>query len=119
MRKSLTLLFSIILIGMLAVTIRASLQEGLFEAGAKLWPLWWFRATLADAYFGFLTFYAWVFYKERSPLSRIVWLLLILLLGNIAMSIYMLIALGRMKSDNPAELLLRPEKIRTESFTSR
>jgi len=67
------------------------------------------RATLADAYFGFLTFYAWVFYRETSPVSRSVWLLLILLLGNIAMSIYMLIALGRMQSDHPAELLLRRE----------
>jgi hypothetical protein len=110
MRKSLVILFSLILVGMLAVTIRASLQEGMFEAGGKLWPSWWFRATLADAYFGFLTFYAWVFYKETSPVSRVVWLLLILLLGNIAMSIYLLIALRRMTSDRPAELLLREEQ---------
>lgn len=109
MQKTLTVLFSLILAGMLTLTIRASLQEDIFAAGGKLWPSWWFRATLADAYFGFLTFYAWVFYRETSPVSRSVWLLLILLLGNIAMSIYMLIALGRMQSDRPAELLLRRE----------
>jgi len=109
MHKTLTILFSLIIAGMLAVTFRATLQEGIFAAGGKLWPSWWFRATLADAYFGFLTFYAWVFYRETSPVSRSVWLLLILLLGNIAMSIYMLIALGRMQSDHPAELLLRRE----------
>jgi hypothetical protein len=113
MRKSLTVFFSLILFGMLAVTIRAALQEGMFAAGGKIWPSWWFRATLADAYFGFLTFYAWVFYKESSWGSRIVWLLLILLLGNIAMSIYMLIALRRMKSDRPEELLLRPKHDRS------
>ena len=111
MRKTLILLFSLILLGMIAVTTRAFLQEGIFVQGGKLWPMWWFRATLADAYFGFFTFYAWVYYKERSPLSRVIWLILICALGNIAMSIYMLRLLVRMQSDNPAELLLRSEHL--------
>jgi len=109
MRKSLMFLFSLILIGMLAVTTRAFFQEGIFEQGGKLWPMWWFRATLVDAYFGFLTFYVWVYYKETSPLSRVVWLILIVCLGNIAMAIYMLRLLTRLQSNDPAELLLRPE----------
>ncbi|MBD3676586.1 MAG: DUF1475 family protein [Planctomycetaceae bacterium] len=109
MRKTLFLLFTLILVGMLAVTTRAFLQEGIFAQGAKLWPLWWFRATLADAYFGFLTFYAWVYYKESSALSRLGWLVLIGCLGNIAMAIYMLRRLWKLESDHPAELLLRPE----------
>jgi len=109
MRKSLILLFSLILLGMIAVTTRAFIQEGIFDQGSKLWPMWWFRATLADAYFGFFTFYAWVFYKESSALSRVVWLILICLLGNIAMSIYMLRLLFKLNSNDPAELLLRPE----------
>ena len=109
MRKSLILLFSLILVGMLAVTTRAFLQEGIFEQGSKLWPMWWFRATLADAYFGFFTFYAWVYYKESSALSRLAWLIMICCLGNIAMSIYMLRVLLPLKVNGPADLLLRPE----------
>lgn len=109
MRKSLIVLFTLILLGMFAVTSRAFLQEGIFEQGATLWPMWWFRATLADAYFGFFTFFAWVYYKENSPTSRLIWFVLICGLGNIAMSIYMLRLLLRMKTDHPAELLLRPE----------
>jgi hypothetical protein len=31
----------------------------------------WFIATLFDCYFGFLTFYAWLFYKETGWFSRI------------------------------------------------
>jgi len=117
MRKSLILLFSLILLGMIAVTTRAFIQEGIFDQGSKLWPMWWFRATLADAYFGFFTFYAWVFYKESSAISRVVWLILICLLGNIAMSVYMLRLLSKLNSNDPAELLLRPEQ-RTRTSAS-
>jgi hypothetical protein len=32
---------------------------------------YWTIATLMDAYFGFLTFYVWVFYKEMRWLPRL------------------------------------------------
>jgi hypothetical protein len=68
----------------------------------------WFVATLFDAYFGFLWFWAWVAYKERSWLSRALWLLLILGLGNIAIATYMLIQLHRLPAGAKIEdLLLR------------
>lgn len=68
----------------------------------------WFVATLFDAYFGFLWFWAWVAYKEHSWLSRIIWLVLILALGNIAIASYMLIQLVRLPADAKIEdLLLR------------
>ena len=64
------------------------------------------HATLWDAYFGFLTFYVWVVYKERTIWARILWLLLIMGLGNIAMSLYVLIQLMRLGGDEPAEAIL-------------
>ena len=65
-------------------------------------------ATLFDAYFGFVTFYAWVFYKETSWLARIVWFVAIMGLGNIAMSSYVLIQLFRLRPEQPAsDILLR------------
>lgn len=68
----------------------------------------WFVATLLDAYFGFLWFWAWVAYKEQSWFSRIIWLVLILTLGNIAMATYILIQLLRLPADAKVEdLLLR------------
>jgi len=68
----------------------------------------WFIATLFDAYFGFLWFWLWVAYKETSWLARIVWLALILTLGNIAMASYMLIQLFRLSAGAKIEdLLLR------------
>jgi len=66
----------------------------------------WLVATLFDAYFGFLWFWLWVAYKERGWLARGAWLLLILLLGNMAMAAYMLIQLLRLPSGATVEQLL-------------
>jgi hypothetical protein len=105
MLRVLKLLFAGILTGMLYVTIVASLDRSVFEAGNLLEDPWGV-ATLADAYFAFLTFYVWVFYKERRLLARGAWLLLILALGNIAMSSYVLIQLFRLPAGAPLESLL-------------
>lgn len=78
----------VVLIAMLWVTSWASLKIPLWEAGPHVSDPW-SVATLFDAYFGFLTFYLWVLYKERTPPSRTIWLVLVLTLGNIAMAIYL------------------------------
>ncbi|MCH2177292.1 MAG: DUF1475 domain-containing protein [Mariniblastus sp.] len=110
MRLLLIVIFSTILLGMIWVTTAASLERNLFTAGAELMADGWFRATLADAYFGFITFFVWVAYRETSWLPRLLWLVAILLLGNIAMAIYMLIRLIRCNPEWPVySLLLRPE----------
>ena len=61
---------------------------------------------MIDAYYGFLTFYAWVFYKEPRALPRIAWFVAIMLLGNMAMSAYVLLQLARLRSDEPAAAIL-------------
>ncbi len=106
----LRVLFASILVAMLAVTVTASLDRGVFEAGAALWPDPWFKATLADAYFGFITIFVWIAYKERSWTARGLWLILVMGLGNIAIAIYMLIQLFRLRLDDPlSKLLVRAE----------
>jgi hypothetical protein len=106
-RSALTLLFTLILAGMLAVTGWATLTQpvwqwtGLVRRPDHAWTI----ATLADAYCGFLTFYAWVYYKERWP-GRVGWFVFIMLFGNIAMASYMLRALARLAPGAPLEQLL-------------
>lgn len=108
-RTTLKLLFGLILLGMIAVTGWASTQQPVWAWGGlspnpdRAWTI----ATLCDAYCGFLTFYAWVYYKER-PLGRIVWFILIMLLGNMAMASFVLRELLRLRDGEPAaQLLLR------------
>lgn len=110
MKNLLILLFSAIFLWMVGMTISVSLQKPLWFAGSEF--SWtdspWAVATLFDAYFGFVTFFVWVCLKEATWLARGIWFVLIMSLGNIAMSGYVLLQLMRLKDDEPvANLLLR------------
>jgi hypothetical protein len=112
-RATLTALFAAILTGMLAVNLWALTEQPLWQWGGlvsrpdRAWTI----ATLCDAYAGFLTFYAWLFYKERT-VGRIVGFLAVMLLGNIAMSLYVLRELARLPPGAPlASLLLRRDPV--------
>ena len=99
-------LFALILLAMLSVAITASIDQNIFEAVGNMWPNWWFKATLADAYFGFLTFFVWVAYKELRLWRKLGWFTSIMLLGNLAISAYMLIELYKLKVGDTADILL-------------
>ncbi|MFZ1086009.1 MAG: DUF1475 family protein [Terracidiphilus sp.] len=111
MKSLLKLLFGGIFVFMVVMTVRTGLAVSLRAS----WPSYaanpWAIATLYDAYFGFVTFYAWVFYKERSVWAKALWFLLIMGLGNIAMSFYVLIQLFRLRPEEPAESILRRRTI--------
>lgn len=101
-------------LGLIAVSTWASLQVGIGTSIADLLanpsagnnP--WLVATLFDAYFGFLWFYAWVLLRETQWLPRLLWLVLILGLGNIAMGAYALLALRQLPKGAPLRALFQP-----------
>ena len=107
MKLGLKLLFGGILLTMIVVTVDASLKQSLWDSwpGLKAQP--WAIATLFDAYFGFLTFFVWVAYKESNAMRSAAWFVLIMCLGNMAMAAYVLIQLFRLKPEDPAESILR------------
>lgn len=102
--------FTGVLISMLCVTSWASSIVALWKTPRAVATHPWFIATLFDTYFAFLTFYAWVAYKETRNAARIAWLVAILLLGNIAMAIYMLNQLFRLPANATMEQLLLRKK---------
>jgi hypothetical protein len=106
MKPMLKVLFAAIFVTMAAVTVRTSLRVSLWDALPGLMQDPWAVATLWDAYFAFLTFYLWLAYKERRTVSRIVWFVLVMGLGSIAMSLYVLIQLSRLKPEEPAWAVL-------------
>jgi hypothetical protein len=103
---SLRIVFALVIVSMLCVTTWASLFQAIWQIPREIWTHPWFVATLFDAYFGFLTFFAWVAYKERSMAARILWLVAILILGNIAMASYMLWTLFRVPANASARAVL-------------
>lgn len=98
--------FSFVVVTMLVVTSWASSVVALWQIPHSVGGHPWFIATLFDTYFAFLTFYIWVAYKETSIAARVLWLIGILLLGNIAMAAYMLIQLFRLPLNASLEQLL-------------
>ena len=108
MKLALKLLFAGILIYMVSMTTWVSLHKSIMLSPNEFsWAQSpWAVATLFDAYFGFVTFYAWVFYKETSWLARMIWFVAIMGLGNIAMSSYVLIQLFSLRDDQDLSVLL-------------
>jgi hypothetical protein len=101
--------FAVVLAAMLAVTTWASLDTAIWSIPSEVATHPWFVASLFDAYFGFLTFYVWVAYRETGWPARAGWLIAILLLGNIAMAIYLLNRLFRLPVDAGVDRLLLRE----------
>ncbi|MEO1369787.1 MAG: DUF1475 domain-containing protein, partial [Acidobacteriota bacterium] len=93
MKKVIAGFFLVVLAGMTWITVTASLERSVFEAGSELWADPWFKATLIDAYFAFLTAWLVIVAREDSWVKRLAWLVAILLLGNFAIAAYFLWAL--------------------------
>lgn len=97
-----------VLVAMIAVTAWASVEKSVIEGFRLLFAERWGIATLFDAYFGFLFFFAWVLYKEPGLFARAAWLVAILCFGNIAMAIYLGNELRKLRpGDSMEKLLLR------------
>jgi predicted permease len=112
MVTTLRIWFLVVLASMLAVTGWAGTQVPLWRLPASLTSHPWFIATLCDAYWAFLAFYLWVWYREPGRAARVLWLAAIVLLGNIAMAAYALAALSRLPADaTAAQLLLRSQPL--------
>jgi hypothetical protein len=108
MKIFLKILFGGIFLWMLAMTIHVQAHKSLLLSPTEFsWNTSpWACATLFDAYFGFVTFFVWVCFRERTLWKRAMWFLLIMSLGNIAMSGYVLLQLFQLRNDEPASAIL-------------
>lgn len=101
MHALLKFIFGAIFIVMVAVNLRAAMAMNIVDSVHLFDANPWAVATLYDAYCGFLTFYIWVAYKEPAGWAKLLWFVLIMGLGNIAMASYMLKELFKLKPTEP------------------
>lgn len=114
--KSLLIAFwGAVLVAMIWVTTWASLDRNVFVAAADLWSDPWGRATLFDTYFAFLAVWVWIAWRERTPLRSALWLVLLLTLGNIAIALYFLVALFRLRAGESWDALFRRRALGKET----
>jgi len=63
--------------------------------GSKLLAMPWGIVSLVDLYVGFVLFSVWIIYREKSFLSSLIWVILMLTLGFFTGSLYTFIALQK------------------------
>jgi len=107
MKLFLQLLFGCLFAFLVVISVRTSLQLSLGSALPSFTASPWAMATLYDAYFGFLTFFCWRAWRERSLGLKILWFVLIRAGGNMAMSLYVLLQLFGRKPDESVSALFR------------
>ena len=89
-------------LGILAMTavLVYGFTAGDFAAdGGKLLANPWGVVSMVDLYTGFILFSGWIIYREKSLLSAVVWVVLMMVLGFFTGSLYALIALIRSGGD--------------------
>ena len=94
---ALKILFSLLFVWMCYTVISTSIESNLFKQWDVLGSIPWMRATLWDFYANVTIIFLWVCYKENSVATRLLWLLLLVILGSIASCAYVLIQLFRLK----------------------
>ncbi|WP_214073616.1 DUF1475 family protein [Mucilaginibacter sp. dw_454] len=97
MITTLKILFSVLFAWMCYTVITTSIHSNLFKEWDFLGSIPWMRATLWDFYANVLVIFVWVCYKERSIALKIIWLILLVVLGSIASCAFVLIQLFRLK----------------------
>jgi hypothetical protein len=104
--KFLKIWFTFVLISMLSIGSWVIFSGNLREAVISIANEPWLVASFVDLFFCFMFFYIWVFYKEVGWILRIFWFLFIVATGSIAISIYMLIKLSKLKEGDSVKDLI-------------
>ena len=81
------------LLAMTAVLVYGFVAGDFAEEGKQLLSMPWGIVSLVDLYVGFVLFSGWIIYREKSVLRSVVWVVLMMILGFWAGSLYTLIAL--------------------------
>lgn len=80
---------------LLAGIVRASLVENVLVGGERVLRDPWGLATLADAYCGFCVASVWIWAVERSKAAAVLWIVALMLLGNLASLVWLFLKARR------------------------
>ena len=91
-----------ILLGFLIMAVSiayAMIWGNFFEELEIMRSLPWFHLSMIDLYVGFLLFAGWILFRERSLVVGLIWVAILLSLGNLIACLYALIALLGCRGD--------------------
>ncbi len=81
------------LLAMAGVLVYGFTVGDFFAEGAQLLSMPWGIVSLVDLYVGFSLFSCWIVFREKALLPSLIWVILMMVLGFWAGSLYTLIAL--------------------------
>ncbi len=111
----LKILFGALCAYMVYVVVSTSLESNLLQEWSYLGSIPWMTATLKDFYANTVVLFSWVAYKEQSYAQKLLWLVLFVCLGSIAVTFYVLLQLFKLKPGEGIEaVLLRPSVARSQ-----
>ena len=85
---------------LLAMAIGHAVMNGdFYSEGKRLLLMPWGLLTLVDIYVGFILFCCWVLIREKTVTIAVFWTVAVMLLGNIASCIYILLAVTTCNGD--------------------
>jgi hypothetical protein len=87
------------LFAMTAVLFNGFANGNFSRDGAELLANPWGIVSLVDLYVGFALFSLWIAFREKNLLTTIIWIILMIVLGFFAGSLYVLLALYSSKED--------------------
>jgi len=100
MRKA-TLLAALGLLAMGIVLAYGFLAGDFAGEGSQLLAMPWGIVSLVDLYVGFALFSGWILFREAGRLQAVVWVILVMVLGFFAASLYTLLALRASRGSWP------------------
>ena len=87
------------LLAMTAVLIYGFTVGDFAQEGKQLLSMPWGIVSLVDLYVGFVLFSGWIVYREGLHIRSVIWVILMMVLGFWAASLYTLIALQASRGD--------------------
>lgn len=92
----------ILTLGFISMTIGityALIWGNFFDELEIMRRLPWFHLSMLDLYIGFFLFSGWIIYREMTMVRAMIWILLLLSLGNLIACLYVVLALVRSRGN--------------------
>lgn len=87
------------ILAMTAVLLNGFINGNFSNDGAELLANPWGIVSLVDLYVGFTLFSMWIAFREKSITRAVIWIILMMVLGFFAGSLYVAITLYKSKGD--------------------
>jgi hypothetical protein len=87
------------LIAMTVVLLNGFINGNFSRDGAELLANPWGIVSIVDLYVGFALFSLWIAFREKNLILTIIWIILMIVFGFFAGSLYVLLALYQSRGD--------------------